>query len=122
MAAGKPPSPKPGFAVALGSKTIADSERQLKRVRKHYIFRGYVQRRGFRMTSWHFAKEQRVTGWVYNRPDGAVEMEAQGEPGRLWRFHSLLLSLEGVIGERDEEIPVVDHEDSYLILVQKSSL
>lgn len=120
MAAVKPPSPKPGFAVALGSKTITDQEKQLKRVRKHYIFRGYVQHRGFRITTWRFAKEQHITGWVYNRPDGSVEMEAQGEPGRLWMFRSILLSLEGVVREVDEEVlPTVEGEDWYLILVEK---
>lgn len=120
MAAVKPPSPVAGWSVALGSQTIAEQEKQLSRIRKHYIFKGYVQHRGFRMTTWRFAKDHHITGWVRNLPDGTVEMEAQGVPGRLWMFLRTLTSLEGVVREVEQtEIPTVEDEGWYLILVQR---
>lgn len=116
----KPPSPVPGWSVALGSQTITEGEKSLERVRKHYIFKGYVQHRGFRMTTWRFAKDHHITGWVRNLPDGTVEMEAQGAPGRLWMFLHTLTSLEGVVREVEQtELPPVPEESWYLILVQR---
>lgn len=113
----KPESPKEGFAVAIGSKTVNEAELQRQRVRRHYIFHGRVQHCGFRMTSWKFAKEQHITGWVFNRTDGCVEMEAQGEPGRLWLFKSSIMGLQVLITEIEEtELPVRTDEEWYLIL------
>lgn len=113
----KPESPKEGFAVAIGSQTVSASELQGKRIRRHYIFHGRVQHCGFRMTSWKFAKEQHITGWVFNRTDGCVEMEAQGEPGRLWLFKSSIMGLQVLITEIEEtELPVRTDEEWYLIL------
>lgn len=112
----KPEFPKEEFAVAVGSRTIGEG--QLRSiVRKHYVFHGKVQHCGFRMTSWKFAKDHRITGWVFNRPDGCVELEAQGEPGRLWMFKSAIMGLQVLITEVEEEtIPVRAGEEWYLIL------
>jgi acylphosphatase len=52
--------------------------------RVHYS--GSVQGVGFRMTSWHLAREFRVSGYVRNLPDGRVELVAQGDPSELDRF------------------------------------
>jgi len=47
-------------------------------IRKHYIFHGDVQGVGFRYRAYHAAHEYGVSGWVRNRYDGTVEMEAEG--------------------------------------------
>ncbi len=45
----------------------------------HALFRGTVQGVGFRYTCRQLAQGQGLKGWVRNRPDGSVELMAQGE-------------------------------------------
>ncbi len=45
--------------------------------------RGRVQGVGFRYFVLHEAMRGGVTGWVANRPDGAVECLAEGDPRDL---------------------------------------
>ncbi|WP_022882746.1 acylphosphatase [Gryllotalpicola ginsengisoli] len=47
--------------------------------RVHAVVTGQVQGVGFRMAARDRARELGVTGWVRNRPDGAVEAEVQGD-------------------------------------------
>ncbi len=54
---------------------------ELKRVR--LVVSGSVQGVGFRMFIHRAANELELTGSVKNRPDGAVEIDAQGLPERL---------------------------------------
>ena len=51
--------------------------------RWHIVFSGRVQHVGFRTTALCLARGLSLTGWVDNRPDGTVEMEAQGGAGQL---------------------------------------
>lgn len=53
---------------------------QLEQIRKHIVFTGYVQGVGFRYRAYYSAQRLGITGWVRNRSDGAVEMEAEGSP------------------------------------------
>lgn len=50
------------------------------------VVSGIVQGVGFRFFVRDTARRHSITGWVRNRPDGSVEMEAQGEPGKLSVF------------------------------------
>ena len=45
--------------------------------------RGRVQQVGFRAGCSRRAIELGLSGWVCNRPDGSVEVEAEGSPQRL---------------------------------------
>ena len=54
-------------------------------VRRHIVFRGWVQGVGFRWTNQALARERGLTGWVRNLDDGRVEMEVQGEPALIDR-------------------------------------
>jgi len=45
---------------------------------KHIIFAGRVQGVGFRFMAHNIARRYDITGYVRNRPDGTVEMFAQG--------------------------------------------
>lgn len=47
-------------------------------VRRHLIFSGYVQGVGFRYRAYHAARGLGLSGWVKNRSDGTVELEAEG--------------------------------------------
>lgn len=44
----------------------------------HLVIRGRVQGVGFRYFVVRRAASLGLTGWVRNRPDGAVELEAEG--------------------------------------------
>ena len=50
----------------------------MDKIRRHYTFRGRVQGVGFRYRASYAASMYGVTGWVCNRYDDSVEMEAQG--------------------------------------------
>ena len=52
-------------------------------VRRHIVFRGWVQGVGFRYRARHAASLYGCTGWVRNEWDGSVTMEIQGRPDRI---------------------------------------
>lgn len=54
--------------------------------RRHYTFFGQVQGVGFRYRAQYAAQQLELTGWVCNRWDGTVELEAQGKPEALDRL------------------------------------
>jgi acylphosphatase len=54
--------------------------------RKHVLVTGLVQGVGFRYFALDEAQQTGVTGWVRNRSDGRVEIEAQGESVALNDF------------------------------------
>lgn len=47
-------------------------------VRKHIVFKGWVQGVGFRYRAIQAANRHGATGWVRNDPSGSVTMEIQG--------------------------------------------
>ena len=55
-------------------------------IRRHVIYHGRVQGVFFRATSYDLSRNYRVAGYVRNRPDGTVELEAEGEPTEVDRF------------------------------------
>ncbi len=50
------------------------------------IVRGRVQGVYFRATAQREARQNGLTGWVKNRPDGAVEMVVEGEEDHVKDF------------------------------------
>lgn len=51
--------------------------------KKHMIAHGRVQGVGFRAAVKQLAAELDINGWVKNKDDGTVEIEAAGEPNQL---------------------------------------
>jgi len=47
--------------------------------RSHIVIYGFVQGVGFRFAVQRTASSRSVSGWVRNRPDGAVEAGCEGE-------------------------------------------
>ncbi len=47
--------------------------------RSHLVVRGRVQGAYFRATAQRAARQHALSGWVKNRPDGALEIVAEGE-------------------------------------------
>jgi acylphosphatase len=58
--------------------------------RLHAMVRGTVQGVGYRATTSYEARKLGLSGWVRNRADGGVEVEAQGEDQALEDFLSFL--------------------------------
>ncbi|MFN4294748.1 MAG: acylphosphatase [Thermoflexales bacterium] len=62
------------------------------RTRLHAIVRGVVQGVNFRYATRREAQRLLLTGWVRNRPDGAVEVIAEGPHEQLERLLDFLRS------------------------------
>ncbi len=58
----------------------------MDRIRAHIVVSGIVQGVFFRANTRSKAQMIEVTGWVRNRPDGTVEVIAEGERERIQRF------------------------------------
>jgi acylphosphatase len=56
----------------------------------HIIVRGHVQGVGYRNWTYSQAKLLKLTGWVKNLPDGAVEITAEGPESTLQSFLTFL--------------------------------
>jgi len=54
--------------------------------RLHAVIHGDVQGVGFRYFLVNSARPLGLKGWVRNRPDGAVELTAEGERAKLERL------------------------------------
>ena len=65
--------------------------------RRHYRVTGRVQGVGFRYRAQYAAQSLGLTGWVLNREDGSVEMEAQGDPAALDKLLPLITRTSGWI-------------------------
>lgn len=87
-------------------------------IRKHMIFSGGVQSRGFRYTASKVARRLKLTGWVRNRRDGTVEAEIQGEERNVDGFVRKLKAIDSSISITDiqEEIIDLKEEDSFIVV------
>jgi acylphosphatase len=56
------------------------------RLARRYVIGGRVQGVGFRFFTEAAARRDGIHGWVQNRPDGCVEIEAEGEAEAIERF------------------------------------
>lgn len=59
--------------------------------RLHLVLRGRVQGVGFRWFVREAARNAQLSGWVRNRQDGAVEIEAEGPTAALDSFRKLVV-------------------------------
>ena len=64
----------------------ADFAKPRERKAFRVTVRGRVQGVGFRWWVCSAAERHSITGWVENRPDGSVEIYAEGASGALGRF------------------------------------
>jgi acylphosphatase len=62
----------------------------MERKQVHAVVRGYVQGVGYRVFAQREARRLSLRGWVRNRPDGAVEVTAEGDEEALRQYVSRL--------------------------------
>ena len=79
--------------------------------RRNVLFTGHVQGVGFRYTAKQAAAARDVTGYIRNRPDGAVEMVLEGEADEIDAVLADLGSrMEGYIREVSQDTAEVTGE------------
>jgi acylphosphatase len=75
-------------------------------VRRRVVVRGHVQGVFFRDSTRREAARRGVSGWISNRPDGAVEAVFEGEPAAVEEMVSFCSS--GPRGAAVDEVSVSD--------------
>ncbi len=89
----------------------------MSKIRKRFIFRGYVQGVGFRYRASNSANHLGLTGWVRNEYDGSVMMEVQGEEALINELLVILNNSSWIdISDMEEKtLPIKDEERSFII-------
>jgi len=77
-------------------------------IRRRVVVHGYVQGVFFRDTVRRRAQQRGVSGWVANRPDGAVEAVFEGEPEAVERLVDFCR--EGPRGAQVDSVDVRDED------------
>jgi acylphosphatase len=81
-------------------------------IRRRVVVRGHVQGVFFRETTRRRALQAHVSGWVRNRPDGAVEAVFEGERDAVERL--VAFCEEGPRGSRVDRVDVTAEEPEQL--------
>ena len=77
-------------------------------IRRRVAIYGHVQGVFFRDATRRLAELEGVTGWIRNRPDGAVEAVFEGEPDSVERLVSF--ARKGPRGARVERVELAEQE------------
>lgn len=101
-----------------GAAITVPDDRDSPTVRKRFRFSGRVQGVGFRYEARMTAERLGLVGWVKNKSDGTVLVEAEGTEARVGEFLRAMRSvLRFRITEvRSEDLPVSGTEKSFRIL------
>ena len=107
---------KNGYVIRQAKKAPLPQFGKDAVVRRHYIFKGRVQKVGFRIEVIELAKRRGLTGWVNNLENGDVEAELQGPKNKIDFLVSFMESLKRIkITEKVvREIPVDETEEKFL--------
>jgi acylphosphatase len=79
-------------------------------IRRHVVVHGQVQGVYFRDSVRRLARELGVSGWIRNRPDGAVEAALEGAPDAVERI--IEWSHQGPLGARVDQVEVYEEQPS----------
>jgi acylphosphatase len=77
-------------------------------IRRRVVVRGFVQGVFFRDSTRRLAQQHRVSGWVANRADGAVEAVFEGDEDAVERL--VAFSRRGPRGAQVESVEVSEEE------------
>jgi len=81
-------------------------------IRRRVVVHGFVQGVFFRDSVRRLASQRGVSGWVANRPDGAVEAVFEGEPDAVERL--VAYCHDGPRGASVDSVEVFDEESENL--------
>ena len=86
-------------------------------IRRHIVFRGWVQGVGFRYRAIRAAELYGCTGWVRNNWDGSVTMEIQGSEESI---DQVILAIERgtyvqIESMESRTLPVDENESSFRV-------
>ncbi len=86
-------------------------------VRKEIIFSGKVQKVGFRFEAYELAKKLGLTGFVKNKLDNTVYLEAQGEEDKILFLIDNMKALKRakVSNVEIKDLPLVKEEKDFII-------
>ena len=89
-----------------------------KTIRKNLVFKGRVQKVGFRLEVSLLANKLGLTGWVKNTPKGEVEVEIQGEEDKIDFLIQFMKSLKRIkiVQVREQIMEKVYTEDEFIII------
>lgn len=79
-------------------------------IRRHVVVHGQVQGVYFRDSVRRLARDLGVSGWIRNRPDGAVEAALEGAPDAVERI--IEWSHQGPLGARVDQVEVYEEQPS----------
>jgi acylphosphatase len=85
-------------------------------IRRRVVVRGQVQGVGFRMNAREQARRLGLIGYARNLPDGAVEVEAEGQDAAVAEFVAWLRKgprFAAVASVTVEELAPMDHLDAH---------
>ena len=88
-------------------------------LRRRYVVRGTVQGLGYRWFARDLADGLSVVGWVRNREDGSVEIEAQSSTETLTAFEDELRTGHPTARVKElqvQEMPPLELEQGFRIL------
>ncbi|WP_353948033.1 acylphosphatase [Sporolactobacillus sp. Y61] len=88
-----------------------ESDSETKHV--HVIVEGKVQAVGFRYFTWQTARELKITGWVRNRDDGSVEIEAEGKTDAVNTFVNQIKKGSPFSKVRHVDVQVYKHSGNF---------
>ena len=91
---------------------VLEQELRLEDASAGFLVTGKVQGVGFRWWTMRNAQRLGLRGFVRNRPDGSVEVQAAGSPERLADLHNFLRK--GPAGARVAQVERVDSLGSAL--------
>jgi acylphosphatase len=80
------------------------------RIRRHVVVQGQVQGVYFRDSVRRLARELGVSGWIRNRPDGAVEAALEGAPDAVERI--IEWSHQGPLGAQVDQVEAYEEQPS----------
>jgi acylphosphatase len=79
-------------------------------IRRHVVVHGQVQGVYFRDSVRRLARDLGVSGWIRNRPDGAVEAALEGAPDAVECI--IEWSHQGPLGARVDQVEVYEEQPS----------
>ena len=106
------------YIINQVEKVVLPNFEHSKIIRKSLVFKGRVQKVGFRFEVLLLANKLGLTGWVKNTPQGEVEVEIQGEDNKIDFLINFMKSLKRikVIEVKEQLIEEICMDDKFIII------